>query len=93
MVSIPWIYFYTARGRRNKHRHGLDFVEAQAPWRDPRLLEIPARVTGEPRYLLIGTIGGKHRSAVVTYRATNIDIISVRRARKEEVALYEKDES
>lgn len=84
--------FDAAKSRSNKHKHGLDFVQAQALWDDPRLLEIPARVTGEPRYLLIGTIGGKHWSAVVTYRGTNIRIISVRRARKEEVALYEKDE-
>lgn len=68
-------------------------MEAQALWDDPRLLAIPARVTGEPRYLLIGIIAGRHWSAVVTYRGANIRIISVRRARKEEVALYEKDEN
>jgi uncharacterized DUF497 family protein len=34
-------------------------------------------------------IGSKHWSAVVTYRSENIRIISVRRSRPEEVALYE----
>ena len=43
----------------------------------------------EPRYLVIGRIGVKHRSAVITYRSENIRIISVRRSRPEEVALYE----
>ena len=53
------------------------------------LLEIPAKTSDEPRYLIIGLLNGKHWSAVVTYRNTNIRIISVRRSRTEEVALYE----
>lgn len=43
----------------------------------------------EPRYLVIGLINGKHWSAVITYRGANIRLISVRRARTEEVVLYE----
>jgi uncharacterized DUF497 family protein len=38
---------------------------------------------------VIGQIEGKHWSAVVTYREQRVRIISVRRSRKEEVALYE----
>ena len=53
------------------------------------LLEIPAKTDDERRYLVIGLIRDKHWSAVVTYRADNIRLISVRRARTEEVALYE----
>ena len=53
------------------------------------LLEIPAKTKDEPRFLVIGLIEGKHWSAVVTYRGVNIRLISVRRARTEEVALYE----
>lgn len=34
-------------------------------------------------------IAGKHWSAVITYRKSNVRLISVRRARTEEVALYE----
>ena len=64
-------------------------MEAQALWNDPMLLEIPAKTDDEPRYLVIGLIQDKHWSAVVTYRADNIRLISVRRARIEEVALYE----
>lgn len=85
--------FDPVKSLSNLHKHGLAFVEAQALWDEPRLLEIPARVTGEPRYLLIGMIGGRHWSAVVTYRGANVRIISVRRARQEEVALYENDEN
>ena len=73
----------------NKGKHGLDFFEAQALWYDPDVLEIPAKTTDEPRFLLIGRIEKKYWSAVITYRKDTIRIISVRRARVEEVALYE----
>jgi len=73
----------------NKEKHGLDFCEAQALWGDPDLLEIPANTSDEPRWLMVGRIGKKCWSAVITYRKDAIRIISVRRARAEEVALYE----
>jgi uncharacterized DUF497 family protein len=73
----------------NKQKHGIDFEEAQALWDDPSLVEVPAKVTDEPRFLVIGMIGDNHWSAVITYRSENIRLISVRRSRKEEVAIYE----
>jgi len=65
------------------------FVDAQLLWLDPNLLEIPAKTIDEPRYLTIGKILDKHWSAVITYRNENIRIISVRRARDEEIEIYE----
>ncbi len=53
------------------------------------LLEIPAKTEDEPRFLVIGLVDDKHWSAVITYRGVNIRLISVRRARTEEVKLYE----
>ena len=73
----------------NQNKHGIDFVEAQLLWLDDMLLEIPARTSDEPRKLIIGKIGNKHWSAVVTNRQERIRIISVRRSRKEEVEIYE----
>jgi uncharacterized protein len=73
----------------NLKKHGIDFVDAQQLWNDPDLLEIPAKTADESRFLIIGMIAGKHWSSVVTYRSECIRIISVRRSRKEEVALYE----
>ena len=81
--------FDAAKSESNLTKHGIDFLEAQALWNDAMLLEIPAKTDDEPRHLLIGLIQDKHLSAVVTYRADNIRLISVRRARTEEVALYE----
>lgn len=81
--------FDPAKSESNRTKHGIDFVEAQSLWDDPMLLEIPARTDDEPRNLVIGLIDGKHWSAVMTYRENHIRLISVRRARAEEVALYE----
>jgi len=75
----------------NRIKHGIDFDEVQALWDDPDLLEIPARTIDEPRSLVIGKIGGKHWSGVITCRGDAIRIISARRSRPEEVALYENE--
>jgi len=77
-----------AKSRSNKEKHGLDFEKAKALWDDPDLVEIPVR-TSEPRFLVIGRIGGKHWSAVITYREDRIRLISVRRSREEERGIYE----
>lgn len=73
----------------NLEKHGIDFVDAQEIWQDPDLLEIKAKSEDEVRYLVIGKAHGKHWSAVITYRDENIRIISVRRSRDTEVAIYE----
>jgi uncharacterized DUF497 family protein len=73
----------------NKVKHGIDFVEAQAIWQDDARLEIPARTEDEVRDIVIGRIGEKHFSAIVTERSSRIRIISVRRSRKAEKELYE----
>jgi uncharacterized DUF497 family protein len=81
--------FDRKKSRANEKKHGIDFVEAQALWEDPDLLEIPARTTDEPRFLVVGKIAGKYWSVIITYRGENIRIISVRRSRDEEIELYE----
>lgn len=93
--TIEWYIFYTdavrVRPRKsaaNKVKHGIDFVEAQAVWRDPDRLEIVARSLDEPRYQVIGRIDQKTYSAFITYRHETTRIISVRRARPEEEARY-----
>lgn len=86
MISFE---FDVAKSESNRTKHGIDFVDAQDLWNDPMLLEIPAKTDDEPRYLVIGLINEKHWSAVITYRGLNVRLISVRRARTEEVVLYE----
>ena len=91
-----WYSFYTmefeydpVKSRINKEKHGIDFQEAQALWEDTDLVEIPARTSDELRFVVMGKIGDKHWSAIVTYRGSNVRIISVRHSRKEEVSVYE----
>lgn len=81
--------FDKAKSASNRAKHGIDFVQAQALWDDPGLVEVQARTLEESRFLTIGLIKDKHWTAVVMYRAENIRIISVRRSRDGEVALYE----
>jgi len=88
-MNIPEFEFNSAKSESNRLKHGIDFEEAQALWNDPLLLEIPAKLEDEPRFLLIGIIEQQHWSALVTYRGANIRLISVRRSRKEEITLYE----
>ncbi|WP_417502762.1 BrnT family toxin [Marinobacter sp.] len=81
--------FDDRKSKANLEKHGIDFESARTLWEDPYLLEIRAKTTDEERFLLVGRIGEKHWSAIVTYRGSCIRLISVRRSRKKEVELYE----
>jgi uncharacterized DUF497 family protein len=80
------------KSAENKRKHGIDFEVAQRLWADARLVEIPARTSDEPRWLLVGKIDEKHWSAIITRRDDNIRLISVRRSRDEEVEIYESED-
>lgn len=81
--------FDPAKSAANLVKHGIDFTAAQALWRDPHRIEVPARTVDEPRWVVIGQIGDRCWSAVVTYRDERVRIISVRRSREGEKAIYE----
>jgi uncharacterized protein len=80
--------FDPVKSSANLRKHAIDFVEAQALWRDPDRLELQARSSDEPRTQVIGRIGDRIWSAFITHRGDRIRIISVRRARDEEEAAY-----
>jgi uncharacterized DUF497 family protein len=82
--------FDPAKIAANLDKHGIDFEAVQALWADTRRLEIPARSLGEARWALIGRIGTRHWTVIFTRRGGRSRIISARRARREEVALYEE---
>ena len=73
----------------NLAKHGIDFERAQALWDDVRMLQASARTSDEPRQIIVGMIEGKHWSAIFVPRGGKVRIISVRRARKEEIERYE----
>jgi uncharacterized protein len=82
--------FDPRKSESNKLKHGIDFVEAQQLWGDVGRIVVAASWLDEIRFLTIGVIDGKHWTAIWTGRGTAIRIISVRRARKEEVRFYNR---
>ena len=75
----------------NKKEHGVSFNEAQEIWNDIRaIFNGPANSISEDRWLAIGKIGHGLYTAVYTYRGDTIRLISVRKAREDERAVYEE---
>lgn len=82
--------FDEAKSEANQAKHGIDFYEAQKLWQDIDALELPARTeSGESRKRLLARLDDKIWSAIFTERGGGVRIISVRRARTNEAALYE----
>ena len=79
----------SARTRADTNR-GIDFVEAQVIWLDPDRIEVPLPLSVAPRLAVIGRIGSKLWTAIVTHRGDRIRLISVRRARPNEKKIYEQ---
>jgi uncharacterized DUF497 family protein len=84
--------FDPAKSAANRAKHGIDFVEAQALWADRDRVERTARSSTEPRFQIIASIGQTVWTATVTYRhEDSTRLISVRRARRFEKALYHRE--
>ncbi|GHT40348.1 toxin [Bacteroidia bacterium] len=79
--------FDNDKSESNRAKHGIDFVTAQRLWASD-VLEQLTQYPDEKRYLNIGSIDGQFWTAIVTYRESVTRIISVRRARKQEVLDY-----
>jgi uncharacterized DUF497 family protein len=82
-----------AKSKLNRTKHGIDFQTAKGLWRDELLIEIYAPHPVENRGIVIGRLHGKPWTAVYTMRGNVTRIISVRRSRKKEVELYEKEKA
>lgn len=79
------------KSQSNKQKHGIDFEEAQQLWKDHNLIIFNVQTEPESRQLAIAKLNNKHWSAIFTLRGNNIRLISVRRARKKEIELYEEN--
>lgn len=77
------------KSEANKKKHGINFIQAQVLWKDQKRVVIPAKTIDEKRYILIAKKRMRVWTAIYTMRSHKIRIISVRRARREEVQLYE----
>ena len=80
------------KSAKNLAKHGMDFEDAQRLWDNGMTVTLPARNPGsdDKRYVVLGMIDGKHWTAITTRRGERIRIISVRRSRKNEEAIYEQ---
>ena len=81
--------FDPEKSAANLAKHGIDFEAAQALWRDDLRLVVDTQFVAEPRQLVIGRVGGRLWTAVITGRDEMIRIISVRRSRDNEVKAYD----
>jgi uncharacterized DUF497 family protein len=81
------------KSRFNLDKHGIDFETAKALWLDENRVEISAPYPLEDRTIIIAEYQGKLWTAIYTVRDDAIRIISVRRSRKKETGLYEKEKN
>jgi len=65
MIDIVDFEFDPRKSESNKAKHGIDFIEAQALWRSKHVL-LGAEDALDKRYMVIGTIGRGHLSAIIS---------------------------
>jgi uncharacterized DUF497 family protein len=76
----------------NRGKHGIEFETATALWLDENRIEVEAPNPVEERRIIIARLHGKLWTAIYTIRGESTSrLISVRRSREKEVALYEKE--
>ena len=89
-IGMEFVFeFDPAKSEANKAKHGIDFVEAQELWRDPRGVTAVVRSETESRYAATAQIKGKYWTAIYTWRGDIVRLISARRARELEIENYE----
>lgn len=88
IMKFEWDY---NKSSSNKSKHGIDFDKTKELWLDENRIEIRVPYPIEDRWIVIGKLQKKIWTAIYTIRSESIRIISVRRARKKEVELYENE--
>lgn len=78
------------KSEANLEKHGIDFEQAQELWKGRTVALASSKDFGEPGFLVLGMIDGKHWTAAITYRGSRIRIISVRRSRRKEELYYDE---
>ncbi|MBZ0154920.1 MAG: BrnT family toxin [Alphaproteobacteria bacterium] len=82
-----------AKSAANKLKHGIDFAAAKDLWLDENRIEIHLPYPLESRRIIVAKLNNRHWTAVYTMRSETIRIISVRRSREKEIALYDKEKN
>ncbi|MDR0500125.1 MAG: BrnT family toxin [Coriobacteriales bacterium] len=68
----PKFEYDPAKSATNKEKHGIDFEEAKALWRDEKRISFPSKYENELRYINIAKYNERHYAAVTTIRGNNI---------------------
>lgn len=68
-------------------KHGIDFLQAVGVFETDHII-LPARSTGEERFMAVGLCDGIWMAVVFTWRGENIRLITARRARQNERRAY-----
>jgi uncharacterized DUF497 family protein len=90
LKSEPEFEYDSKKSKSNQEKHGIDFEEAKAFWRDKAAIKVRSQYASEERYILISNHNDKYYTAIYTLRKDKIRIISVRRARNKEIEIYER---
>jgi hypothetical protein len=78
--------------RANLEKHGLDFAHLdEFDWTDAVWKLSTGREYGEARYKVMGGFCGRCHTVVMTWRVGRARIISFRKARIQEVKVYEEE--
>lgn len=78
-----------AKSAKNEAKHGLSLASAMVLWTGP-VVTLPSKRPGELRHLAIGLIDGRHWTVVYAPRDACFRLISARRSRENEKALFQK---
>lgn len=74
--------------QRNLAKHEIDFIDARHLFDGRPITQTMSPFAYEERYITVGVLHGRFVAAIWTYRNDNVRFISVRRARRQEIAQY-----
>lgn len=88
------ISFDPRKSERNMAERGLSFeLVEEFEWDSAFVVEDVRRDYGERRFQALGMITGRLHALVFTPRAGRVHVISLRRANRREIRLYEAQDS
>lgn len=90
---MPPFIWDEAKRLENQRKHKFDFVDAFAAFNDPQSYEYRSDRGDEQRCVLIGKSGEAILAVIFTIRRETLRLISVRRARKEEIEKWNANTS
>jgi uncharacterized DUF497 family protein len=89
MISNVKFDWDPVKNTSNQAKHGISLAEACVLWQGPVVM-LPSKNPDELRHLAIGLIEGKHWTVVYAPRGDHLRLISARRSRTNEKALFQE---